>query len=549
MRRIFKILRNDTIFLLGISLLVILLTELPFIYGYFINDHRHYFTGLNTIAVIDGPVYLSYIEQVKAGHYLFSDLFNSNDNFQFFNPFWLLVGLVARIFNLAGTLTLQLFRIILIPFFLWALFRIIKLFLPGTDWQKKTCFLLALIYSGFGIFFLPLAYLNTLKPDLAKVPIDLWAYESSIFMVLRYYPHVLLAIGLIFLIFYYFYLGIEKNNWAKASLAGWLALLLFSFHPFQIPLIYGVLLVFALVMAFKNKKFGSYLGKYLLLLLISCPAVFYYFDQLFINENMFLKAVQNNNLMPGFWLFILSFGLAFLLACSELVIIIKKKNFSSANIFLIVWFLTTIFLVYSPLNFQRRMLGGFIVPIIILAFIVLLEIYKKIADLPGNLKNFLAVIFFLFVSLTNLFIYSQDFRAYWLSINYAQIEHQDLMYIDNDVKGALDWYKCTATSNDIILTSYERGNLIPGLTGQKVYWGHPIETVGFRGKRQKVEAFFAANNLDLEKIDFLKTNKITYLFYSEFEKKLGDFDPTQKKYLKAVWQNPAVTIYKINLEL
>ena len=549
MARIKKILANDFYFLVFISLVVIIIMEAPVVYGALINDKNHYYTGLNTIAVIDGPVYLSYLEQVKAGHFLFEDLFNSNDNFKFLNPFWLAVGWLGKIFNLASPLTLQIFRIILIPFFLFSLFKIISLLFEEDKIKKKICFIFSLIISGFGIFIYPLILVGNAKPNLDVVPIDLWAYEANNFMILRYYPHVLLATSLIFLIFYYFYQAMAKKSYKKSIWAGILSLILFSFHPFQIPLIYAITGVYVLVLIIINKKIDfKTLKIYGLFFLISLASVIYYLYQLLANKNIFLKAQQNTNWAPSPFLFILSFGLGLILALYYIFYLFKNKKFSQAQIFLTIWFLTNIILIYLPwLNFQRRMLGGFMAPLSILAFACLLLISHQLKELGKATKLFLIMVLFFFISLTNWFVYNQDFK-FLEQATLGKVEHSDLVYVDNDIKAALDWYKKAAVDSDIILASYERGNLIPGLTGKKVYLGHPIETVGFKEKRAEMEYFFSFDVFNPEKIEFLKQNKITYIFYSDFEKKLGAYDPATKPYLQSVYKNNEVEIYKVNLD-
>jgi len=554
MEKLKKFFSHDAYFLIFISLLVIIVTEIPFVYGYFMTDKSHYYTGLNTIASIDGPVYLSYIEQVKAGHLLFRDLFNSNDDFKFFNPFWLLVGLVAKIFHLSGMLALQLFRIILIPLFLWSLFKIIDLLFSGSQWQKKACFLFSIVLSGAGIFIFPLVLGTNLKPSLADVPIDLWAYEANNFMVLRYYPHVILGTSLIFLIFYYFYKATEKHSYRQAIYAGLLGLALFSFHPFQVPIIYAIPFVYLIFLFISEKKINwQSLKIYGLLFLISLPSVVYYIVQLFINNNMYLKAVRNTGWMPTPVIFIFSFGLGLILALYYIYHIFRTGRPTRAQYFLLAWMVTSIFLAYCPfLNWQRRMLGGFIVPVSILAFSAALLIYQHLKALPKPARIFLVIIFFFTITLSDLFVFSQDLKfitgAATDSIKFDDLLYVDnLVYVDNNIKEAADWYKKTAFDSDLILASDERGNIIPGLTAQKVYSGHPIETVGYEAKTLLLKAFFATDTDDDLKQDFLKTNKITYIFYSDFEHNLGDFAPAEKNYLQEVFANKLVTIYKVNL--
>ncbi len=536
---------NNAFFVIFVSLILILLTEAVFVYGHWINDHDHYYTGLHILTTIDGPVYFSYIEQVKAGHFLFKDLFNSNDNFRVFNPFWLAVGLIAKILKISAPVAIEIFRIILIPIFLFVLFKIINLFLSASDFKKKVCYLYSLILSGLGYIFFPFILLQNLTPDFKKNPLDLWAYEANNFMTLRYYPHAIASTFLILLIFYFFYQAIEEKGYKKSILAGVLALFLFSFHPFHVPLIYVIPLVYILVLFFLEKKFNfNWLKKYLLLVLMSLPSVIYYFYLLIFNKNILLKALQNDCLMPSPFLFVISFSPAIFLAFYYIFLIIKKKQYSHANIFLIVWFLTNIILVYGPYNIQRRLLEGFIVPLSILSFYTLNLIAKKLRETGIFFKIVLIISAAFFLSLSNLFIYTQEFKFLKKALA-GEGRHAHMVYVSDQIKEGLDWYEKKADEQDIILSSYKIGNIIPALTGKKVYLGHPIETVGFMAKKKAMENFFASDYFDREERVFLRENKITYIFYSDFEKKIGDFEPGQKDYLENVFNNQSVIIYKI----
>jgi hypothetical protein len=444
-------------------------------------------------------------------------------------------------------MALQLFRLRLIPLFLVALYKIIDLLSASSQRGKKICVIFSLIISGLGVFAWPLVALENWQPEMRNVPLDLWAYEANNFMVLRYYPHVLLSVALIILVFYFFYQALEKNSYRLACGTGILALILFSFHPFQVPLIYAVPLVYLVVLSIKNKKIEfSGLKKYLLLVLISLPSVIYYLYTLAINENLQLKAMQNDNLMPNLFVLVFSLGLGLFFALYYIYYIFKNKKFTQANIFLLVWFFTTLFIVYLPFNFQRRMLAGFMVPLAILAYSALELIYGKIKDLNRLAKIFLIVSLVFLLSFTNLFTYIQDFRFLRAAFD-NKAEHNNLVYVDGDVKNALAWYKKTALANDIILSSNSNGNLIPGLTGQKVFLGHPVETVGWPEKMQDVKSFFSGYYSQTEEIDFLQASKITYIFYTDLEKQLGSFDPALKPYLQEVFTNAQVNIYKVVL--
>ena len=45
--------------------------------------------------------------------------------------------------------------------------------------------------------------------------------------------------------------------------------------------------------------------------------------------------------------------------------------------------------------------------------------------------------------------------------------------------------------------------------------------------------------------EFLKNSRIDYIFYSNLEQKIGTFNPDEKEYLKKVYDNGKVQIYKV----
>lgn len=542
-----KIFKKDYIFLIVTASAVIFMVEAIFVYGNLLKK-ENYYTGLNTIALIDGPVYFSYIEQVKDGNFLFRNLFNSNDDFRVFNPFWLMVGLVAKIFKISSPLIIQIFSIILIPLLVLALYKIIDLLLEADKNKKRLCLIYSLFIAGLGIFIFPFVIYFIENIDvMTDLSLDLWAYESDIFMTLRYYPHAILSLALILFIFYFFLKALSDKGYKNIVIAGFLTLLLFSFHPFQGPLIYGLTLTYLIVKFLVNKKFDfKAIKKYLLLVIISLPSVIYYLFILTINRNLYLKSMQNFCPMPNFLLFLISYGLGLILALYWIYFLVKNKKINNLNLFLIVWLSANIIIVFLPFNFQRRMLGSFSVTVAILSFAAIDYFYQRLKSYPLVVKAVYLLAILFFSTITNLYTYAQNF-AFVRESAAGKVDQSYLIFVDPNINSAMTWYKQNALASDTILTGLESGGLLPGLTGKKVYFGHPIETVNFETKRAQAEFFYENNDRDELKKDFLKANQISYIFYSDLEKKLGDFQPAQKDYLSEVYKNEKINIYKVNI--
>jgi len=119
------------------------------------------------------------------------------------------------------------------------------------------------------------------------------------------------------------------------------------------------------------------------------------------------------------------------------------------------------------------------------------------------------------------------------------------MYLKKEVQTAMLWLRENTEEESIVLSSYETGNLIPAFSIRQVYLGHEHQTAQFERKASETERFFQKNNDD-GKIAFLKENKIDYFFFGPEEKKLIQFNPDEKDYLKRVFSNNQATIYKVN---
>ncbi len=549
----FKLTKKEIKIILLLSLICIIIISLPFAYGQLIKGEGNFFSGFNFLSPHDGYVYYSYIEQIKQGHILIDDL-SSGENYPalMFNPFWLLLGFFAEIFSLSSVWAIFLFKIIFIPIFILVIYKFLKYFLPE-DLKKYAnwCSVYALFVSGFGYYFIKISLLFATKSQLVNnygvLPLDLWNQETNNFLALLGFPHIMASIVLLLLIFYYFFISIERNNKKLAVLAGFFTLLLASFHPYHIVTIYFISLVYLVFLIIIQKSNVKFLINYFLLVFVSAPSVIYYLLLITLNWQFQMKNLQNLLFSPSLLISVVSFGFVLIAAFLGLIASWSKKN-DNKTIFLTIWIISGFILIYSPLTFQRRLNEGLIFPLIIFSFIFLAKIYKLLkAKITINFilqPVFYTILFILFI-LPNLFIYYENF----LFLNYFRFDEGDevAIFLDQETIAAVDWYKNDALYSDLILTSLYSGNYLAGLAGKKVYLAHEIETINYSSKKELVNWFFEKNNEDELKKEFLRNNYISYLYYSEQEKKLGDFQPSQKDYLQPVFENSEVQIYQVNL--
>ncbi len=533
-------------FVIFLSLAMILITLALLLYGWAVTPPGKIFTGTHFTAPNDWFVYYSYIEQVRQGNFLFENLFAFEPGIATLNIFWLLVGLVAKIFNLSNIFVFNLIRVILIPIFYFLAYLFIAYLFADAGKRKITLLVLSFA-SGLGILLLDriIKYPFNFANGQFNWPLDLWVPEVNTFLTLYYSPHFILSLILILLIFFLTVLFAENQRFIYSLGTGVSALVLFAFHPFHVLTIFGVISVYFTWLILKARtRFWPLVRHYLILLLFSLPPIVYYLYLLKTDWLIQQKALQNLCFTPPLWITLFSYGLLLVLAVSGGYFLIKEKKLDNKLLFVLIWASVQFLLIYFPVNYQRRLTAGLHFPLVILTVIAIFGLYDLLNQQKNRWTKFLfkqrytlltILIFFLIIS--NLFQLAADFFIY--------TNQREFAYLDQEVVSAANWLKSIDEDKIIFNSANNVINVIPAYAGRKVYVGHGVETPNFKQKQQEVNWFFQTNRPAEVERNFLAKRNISYIFYSESEKKLGDYNPAEKAYLKEVYSNPKVKIYQV----
>jgi hypothetical protein len=598
-----KIKKNELIFVFAVAFFLILLTSSPYIYGLLKAPTGYQYLGIH-MAPSDIFVYESYVNQIKEGNIFLTNHFH-NDLVEEknFNIFWLVVGLFAKIFNLPALIAIHLFRIILIPLCLLSIYLFLSLFFKNI-YKRKIALLLISFSSGLGAILSPIirpfAYIDE-KSGYFGWPMDLWVSESNTFLTFYHSPHFIASLMFLVLIFYFFLQALNKNKYTCSITAGLLGLIYFNFHPFYIVTIASVLLgylIFSFIIYLKLRydfyygslssaissfglNFGSSATKNLALKrtnagekpslqthiviqgnkqkdlslrilkhgivfgALSLPSIIYHIINTIGNPIIQEKAAQNVCKTTSIPLTIISFGIPLLLAIYSIYYLIKIDNkLIKKYSFVIVWLIVNFIIIYLPfLNFQRRLIEGIQIPIIILATISIFIIYEKykhkkllkIIIKDKDILRLYILIILITLSLSNLYIMMEGFLAINQKIPYTE---------KSKIKG-FAWIDKNTDKESAILSNSYLGNIIPAFTNRNVFIGHWVETTNYQEKQNNSRWFFEENNEDQQKKEFLKNSRINYIFYSDIEEKMGEFNPNEKDYLKSVYNQDGVKIFKV----
>ena len=84
-------------------------------------------------------------------------------------------------------------------------------------------------------------------------------------------------------------------------------------------------------------------------------------------------------------------------------------------------------------------------------------------------------------------------------------------------------------------------------TGERVYAGHWIETAFLPEKERLLKRFYDPATTDTWRNHFLKDMGAVYLWYDEYARTLGDWDPAAATYLQPVFVTDSLSIYRVRL--
>jgi len=251
---------------------------------------------------------------------------------------------------------------------------------------------------------------------------------------------------------------------------------------------------------------------------------------------------------PPVWYYVAGYGLIFLLALPGAWHVLRQRE--ERQLLPVAWPVMALLAVYVPVSGQRRMIFGAVIPLSALAAIglegiILPEIRRS---WPAGwlsargysrqrLGRVITVLIVALASISNLFLVASSTLS-------ATLGHPAVTQ-SVAVEEAIAWLGEHSRSDDVILSSYRVGNIIPARIGRRVVWGHWDETAFYAEKKADVTAFFAAGIPDAERQAILRRYGVDYVLYGPAEQTLGEFEPSGSNYLEEVYRDREVVIYYV----
>ena len=572
---------NDAKIAAAIGLFALLLTCIPYLVGYFAAGKNHFlWLGAN---VDDASVYFSWIRQGETGSLHQLNRFTTDPQPGLFaNPFFLFLGLMARVLHLSPAAVYHLARL----GFGAALLTIVWKFIRGLIADRRArllSFLFVCFASGLG--WLPIAWnAFAARATCPPGPVDLWQPEAVTFLSLYLAPLFLVSMCLQIAIFM-FLLRPDRSvkNGIYAGLCGLLLSLVHSYDILSVGAVWAVCLI---IKTMKSRHASSSLPASLLPTLlaaaITLPGVLLMASQLKYNKVFHARAAVETLSAYPHWL-LLGYGLT--LALAVYAVYAERKqgipehptpNTQHPTLFLVVWGIVNAAVSYLPgVAFQRKLLQGEHFPLAILAGIgaaYLLALYQPNAD---RKRFVLAVgLLTLLLGMTNLQYLFNETDRFQNHATKIILARPDLL--PGEVE-ALKWIAVNTPANAAVqplpwetllkdqqtgrrarvLTDMTLALSTPSIADRAVYCGHWGETPDYATKLTQDIGIVALGNLpEDQRLEILRKMKIQYLIFSQ--KDLQDdaantlFPQFRQRsplpsYLRLVHSNPDADVYLIAL--
>jgi hypothetical protein len=508
--------------------LVLILTSLPYLYGYLRTPSTKTFMGI----MLDVPDTTQYWAWMRAmGHsWLISNPLTSEANDPaFFNLLWGLLGHFQALSGLEAAWVYQLFRVAAIIFFGWISWDFCR-FIFARPLAQRTTYVLILLGSGWG--WLPVAikqFTGTLSNPLA-----VFIAEPNGFYSALAFPHLIFSAALIMAIFRLIITAGETRKYGGIWLAAGVALVLGLEHTYDLLIVYGVLGAYWLWRVGRYRKVDWFWVKLGLIIGVVSAFPSLYSAYLTMGNPTWkgVLAQYGNGLVytPDPINLLILMGPLLLLALLGLRSAppptLRKIPSAQARVlperleFIKVWFVVGCFLIYIPTDFQIKMLNGWQVPIFTLAVAALLGPVRGILGsltwrhnrLSWNRHFELALcLLTILVALpTTLYLFS------WRLVDLNRTEAP--YYLQKDELAALNWLENPPEGPGVVLASETLGQYVAPFSGQRPFLAHWAMTLDYYKKRDLTAEVLNPNTSPERRAAILSQYHIRYLLYGSAEK-------------------------------
>jgi len=452
------------------------------------------------------------------------------------NGFYMILGALAAALHLSLPLMYHLARCLLTLCMVVALWFWASHFFE-TSAERWLCLLFATIVGGWSWLLL------WIVPDLtAQIsPIEFWMTDAFNSSGALYITHFVAAIILQIVIMLSFDTWIRQGgNWRLIVLAAALAAESII-QPYVIILLGSLLVILAVYHVLVTHRLT--LRKACLLappLVVHAGLTVYQYLAMRADPVWAKFITQNITLSPPPSFYLLGY-LPFLIPIALAVpTCIRGARWQLP----FLWAGLTVMLLYAPLSVQRRYLIGVQTPLAALASLGWSRVILPRLRSPHRPLATIAYMALGAIAPTLLIVANSAAAA-------QPLKNTDVYYRP-DERAAYAWLCKAADPEALVLTTFEHGRGSGGrlvaATGQRVFTGHGFETIDPQDKAAQVKRFYDSSTSDAWRRDFLKQIGAVYVWYDDYARKTGSWNPARADYLQLAFASDTVEIYLVHLE-
>ena len=492
-----QITRSEWRWVMVAALLILAVSAALNIYGDFVARPGYHFAGL-VYAWEDGQTYLAKIREGLQGEWLYTLAYTASPGPAFIlYPNYLFLGHIGAWLVLEPDVLFNFARLFDGAILLLTLYGFIARFFPAVS-ERRVAFVLATTGGGFGWLTVVAGHPT---PDVVQP-------EMFPFLSILANIHFPLAMAAMLWLLDLLVAGAGDSfwqDWLRIALA---SIILATTAPFGLITISAVFAFWIggqlwLKRRFPWQPFTQLLG----IVVTAAPFLVLYKLTLSANPSFAAWDSQNLTLSPPPWDYLLAIGIVLIPSLVALGTSLRRGPrdlLDHADEFLLAaWILVTIVLIYLPfLSQQRRFSIALFVPVAILAV-------RGMRAVPSLRHRGVRFALLLTSSLTNVMLLMVTFLALK--------SHEPSLFFTQNEWNAILYLRAAGIPHSLVLTSPEMGLFIPAWTGQRVIYGHPVESLDAQKHKDEVTRFFNGTLDDTS--TFLKP--VDYVFVGPRERVLG----------------------------
>jgi hypothetical protein len=460
---------SDKRYLVILLFVILLLISLPYLVG-FLADNTDYRFGGFLMNPIDGHSYLAKMQQGFRGEWKFRLPYTADPGEgAYLFLFYILLGHIGRITQIPLIYVFHAARIISAAWLFIMISHLLGAVIRDIRYSRIGLFL-AFVGSGLG-------WIAALFGAFTS---DLWVAEIYPFLSAYTNPHFSLGLGIMVWVM----LPKNREKIIENLIGG---ILLGIIQPFGVVIIGLVKIINGALISIKEKIPAKSLiqARWAWALIGFCIAggsiLIYQLFAILTDPILVQWNDQNITMKPSIIDLMISLSPCLVLAGIGARVAWKEDLGKT----LVLWSSICLGLVFIPWSLQRRFLTGLFLPLAGLSVYGLQWIRENSAL---KLNHLVILTVFLAVP-TNLIVITSGLQAISLK--------DQAVFIDQNLSEGLSWISENSDQNALVLTNEENGLYVPSLTGRRVVYGHPFETIQAEKELKWLQDLFN-DNQDLQ---------------------------------------------------